>query len=154
MIYTTGCSAKIGTDASHCTTISDGMDAWTYEEMIGEDGEGDSPGFTINSTNPNGHWNPGHSYVKLTLQMLSTLYKPLYVADGTAPSTWGPYKIPGGDAVTIPYFVVSGKAEDGSTVTFSAVNARVGKARMGIDTTGKKVVTIYSFKCDYLTPSA
>ena len=75
-------------------------------------------------------------------------------SDGTAPNTWGPYKVPGGDATTIPYFIVSAKAEDGTTVTFTCTNNRDGKATMSIDTTGKKVITTYTFKCDYITPSA
>jgi len=154
MIYTNGFSAKMGTSAILCTTISDETGAFTYDEVIGEDGEGDDPVFNINSVNPNGHYNPGHSYVKFTLQMTSTLFKPLFAADGTAPNTWGPYKVPGGNSTTIPYFVLSANAENGATVTFTAVNARPGKASMSLDSTGKKVVTTYSFKCDSLTPSA
>lgn len=152
MIYTTGVTAKIGASAVNCTTVSSGIKAFTYDEVIGEDGEGSTPAFTINSTTPMGY-NPGHQYVKMTLQMTSSLFKPLLAADGTVP-TWGPYKTPGGDPVTIPYFVVSAKASDGSTVTFTCANVVAGKATMTIDATGKEVVTIYSFKCDSVTPSA
>ena len=85
MIYTTGVVAKIGASSVNCTTVSSGMKAFTYDEVIGDDGEGSTPAMVINSTTPHGY-NPGHQYVKMTLQMTSTLFKPLLAADGTAPT--------------------------------------------------------------------
>ena len=150
MIYTTGVTAKIGASSSNSTSITQGIKAFTYDETIG-DGDGPTPVFTINSTTPMGY-NPGHQYVKLTLQMASTLYKPLLVSDGTSP-TWGPYKTPGSDPVTIPYFVVSAVTA-GGTITFTCANTIAGKSTMTIDATGKEAITTYSFVCDSITPSA
>jgi hypothetical protein len=154
MIYTTGVTVKIGLSATtgQFTNVTNGIKAFIYDEQQGESGEGASPAFTINSTLPMGY-NPPHKYVKLTLQTISDLFTPLYTTNGTSP-TYGPYINPSGDNVLIPYFVVSAKASDGSTITFTCANVYPGKATMTLDTTGKETVTSYNFVCDSVTPSA
>jgi hypothetical protein len=150
MIYTTGVTCTLGADATHNASITN-IKAFTYEEVIGEDGEGNTPALVINSTNPIG-WNPGHKYVKMTLQCTSDAQAALYTAitgDGNSP-----HIVPGGDNKPITYFIVTAKMDNGSTRTFTASNdVQPGKATMTIDATGKEVVTIYSFKCSSLTPS-
>lgn len=147
MIYTTQVTCQIGSTLQNAVPVSN-IKAFTYDEVQGEDGEGATPAFVINSTNPIGY-NPPHKHCKLTLQCTSDAFSALYSA-----GNGGPFIVPGGDNKLIGYFVVSAKASDGSTITFTCANVMPGKTAMTIDATGKEVVTIYSFKCDSVTPSA
>jgi hypothetical protein len=154
MIYTTGVTLQVGSTSGNAITQSTGIKAFTYDEQQGESGEGASPVFTINSTTPMGY-NPPHKYVKLTIQAVSDLYNLLYNA-----ANGGPFIVPGGDNVLINttspatgVFIVTATS-NGSPVTFTCKNVMPGKATMTIDPTGKEVLTLYSFKCDSITPSA
>ena len=149
MIYTTNCTLKVGLTTMDAITQSSGIKAFTYDEVQGEDGEGATPAFTINSTTPNGLYNLPHKYTKLTVQATSDLYNLFYSA-----TNGGPFIVPGGDNVLIPVFVLSANSSSGSPITFTCANVMPGKVTMTLDTTGKEVVTVYSFKCDSVTPSA
>jgi hypothetical protein len=141
MIYTTNVTVSIA-------SVTVNAKAFTWEEMQGEDGEGATPAMVINQTTPIGY-NPPHKYCRLTVQAVSDAFAALFSA-----GNGGPYIVPGGDNKLITSFVVSAKASDGSTITFTCANVMPGKSTMTIDASGKEVVTIYSFKCDSVTPSA